>query len=190
MKKTLGAKDILFPIPIALVVCGSGDNANIISIAWIGITGSNPPSIGISLKKNRYSLGLIRQTNEFTINIPSSSDMIKADYCGLVSGKSANKFIDTNYTRLKSHKVQAPIIKECPYNIECKVIKEVEIGDWILVIGEIVETHVDEDKIENNQISIEKVDPLVYVPTIREYWSIGKLLGKSFDVGKEMLNKW
>lgn len=189
MKKTLGAKDILFPIPIALIVSGNGDNTNIISIAWIGITGSNPPSIGISLKKNRYSLELIRQTNEFTINIPSTSDMIKTDYCGLVSGKNTNKFKDTNYTALKSHKVKTPIIKECPYNIECKVIKEVEIGEWILVIGEIVETHVDEDKIENKKISIEKVDPLVYVPTIREYWSIGKLLGKSFNVGKEMLNK-
>lgn len=189
MKKTLGAKDILFPIPIALIVSGNGDNANIISIAWIGITGSNPPSIGISLKKNRYSLDLIRQTKEFTINIPSTSDMIKTDYCGLVSGENTNKFNDTNYTALKSHKVKTPIIKECPYNIECKVINEVAIGDWILVIGEIVETHIDEDKMEDNKISIEKVDPLVYVPTIREYWSIGKLLGKSFNVGKEMFNK-
>jgi flavin reductase (DIM6/NTAB) family NADH-FMN oxidoreductase RutF len=189
MKKTLGAKDILFPIPIALVVSGNGDNVNIISIAWIGITSSNPPSIGISLKKNRYSLELIRQTNEFTINIPSTNDMVKTDYCGLVSGKNTNKFNDTNYTALKSHKIKTPIIKECPYNIECKVIKEVEVGDWVLVIGEIVETHVDEDKIENNKISIEKINPLVYVPTIREYWSIGKLLGKSFNVGKKMLNK-
>lgn len=189
MKKKLGAKDILFPIPIALVVSGVDHNINIISIAWIGIVGSNPPAIGISLRDNRYSLELIRQTNEFTINIPSTNDMVKTDYCGLVSGKNTNKFSYTNYTALKSNKVKPPIIKECPYNIECKVIKEVEVGKWILVIGEILETHIDEDKMENNQISIKKVDPLVYVPTIREYWSIGNLLGKSFNIGKEMLNK-
>lgn len=172
MKKRLGAKDILFPIPIALVVSGIEHNLNIIPIAWLGIVGSNPPAIGISLRDNRYSLELIRQTNEFTVNIPGTNDMVKTDYCGLVSGKNTNKFSDTNYTALKSTKVKPPIIKECPYNIECKVIKEVEIGNWILVIGEILETLVDEDKIENDQISIKKVDPLVYVPTIREYWSI------------------
>ena len=186
MKTRLGAKDILFPVPAALVVTGTGNNSNIITIAWIGIVGSNPPAIGISLHKNRYSLPLLRKTGEFTVNIPRKSDYIKVDYCGLASGKKVNKFKDTGFTKIDGSKVKVPIIKDCPVNIECEIIKELKITDWVLVIGEILEISIDSDKISHDgKVSIEKIDPLVYIPTIREYWSIGQKLGNSFDVGHD-----
>ncbi|MDR2966355.1 MAG: flavin reductase family protein [Methanobacteriaceae archaeon] len=185
MKTQIGAKDILFPVPPALIVTGLEDNRNIITIAWIGIVGSKPPAIGISLHKSRYSLSLLRQTGEFTVNIPSKSDYIKVDYCGITSGKKRNKFKDTGFTKIDGTKVKVPIIKECPLNIECKIIKELDMSDWILIIGEILEINIDSDKINpDGKVSVEKVNPLIYVPTIREYWSIGQKLGNSFDVGR------
>lgn len=184
-KKQLGATNIFFPIPASLVVCGS-NNANIITIAWIGIVASNPPVISISIKKSRFSLKLIRSYGEFTVNIPSSKNFIETDYCGIVSGKNTDKFIDTGFTQLNSKKIHVPIIKECPYNMECKTIREIEIGDYIVFFGEIVETHIDSDKIDDStgEILIEKVDPLVYCAVIREYWDMGKRVGKGFESGK------
>ena len=186
MKTQIGPKDILFPVPSALVATGLGKSSNIITIAWIGVVGSKPPAIGISLHKNRYSLSLLRQTGEFTVNIPSQDDYIKVDYCGLVSGKNLNKFKKTGFTKIEGNKVRVPIIKECPVNIECEILKELDMSDWVLVIGEILEVNIDSDKINpDGEVSIEKINPLVYIPTIREYWTIGQKLGNSFDVGKE-----
>ena len=184
MKTQLKAKDILFPVPSALVVSGVGDTSNIITVAWIGIVGSNPPALGISLHKDRYTLSLIKQTQEFTANIPRQSDFEKVDFCGIVSGKTVNKFDATGFTKMDGCKVDVPIIKECPFNIECRVLHEVDLSDYVLVIGEILEVNLDSDCLdENGKVVIDKVDPLVYVPTIREYWSIGEKLADSFKVG-------
>ena len=189
-KKQLGPTDTFFPIPAALIVCGTIPNVNIITIAWIGIAGSNPPILSISVKKSRFSLELIRDHEEFTVNIPSTKYFKKTDYCGIVSGKTADKFADTGLTPLKSKKIDVPIIKECPYNLECIKVKEVEFGEYVVIFGEIVENHIDSDKIDaNNQIDIEKVDPLVYCARIREYWKLGKKIGKGFEAGKEIIKK-
>ena len=187
MKIQLRKKDILFPVPSALVVSGAGVKANIITIAWVGIVGSNPPAIGISLHKSRYSLSLIRETNEFTVNIPRQVDFKKVDYCGIVSGRKVNKFEKTGFTPIPGCKVHVPIIKECPFNLECKVLSEMEISGWTLVIGEILEANIDRDCCdEHNQVLTDKIDPLVYIPTIREYWSMGAKLGDSFKAGKDI----
>jgi flavin reductase (DIM6/NTAB) family NADH-FMN oxidoreductase RutF len=141
------------------------EKANIVTVAWVGMMGSEPPVIAISLKRSRFSLELIRQTKEFTVNIPSVKHSKETDYCGIVSGRDRNKFDDTGFTAIKSGKISAPIIQECPFNMECKVVKEgVELGQWVAMFGEIVETHVDEDKVDksNGRIDIGKVDPLVY----------------------------
>lgn len=189
MKIQLGPTDIFFPVPAALIVSGSMEKSNIVTVAWIGMMGSSPPVIAISLKKNRYSLELIRQTKEFTVNIPSAEHFKETDYCGLVSGAHTNKLADIGFTAIASKEIAAPIIQECPFNLECKVVKEeVELGQWVVIFGEIVETHIDEDKIDisNKKINISKVNPLVYCATIREYWQLDKKIGKGFSAGKSM----
>jgi len=191
MKIQLGPSDVIFPVPAALIVSSKSEQLNIITIAWIGIMSSLPPIIAISLKNNRYSLNLIRDSKEFTVNIPSADHFKETDYCGIVSGRRRNKFEDTNFTPLKSTQIKTPIIKECPFNMECKVIKEVDLGKWVIILGEIVETHVDKDKINisNMKIDISKVNPLIYCATVREYWKIGEKLGNGFHAGKEILQK-
>jgi len=118
--------------------------------------------IGISLRKDRYSLELIRESKEFTVNIPSADLFREVDYCGLVSGRKRDKFKDLNLTPVDGTKVSAPIIKECPYNMECMVKQEIVLGDWVLILAEIVETHLDEDKVDPSNranINISKVKP-------------------------------
>ena len=192
MKTQLGPSSILFPVPSALVVSGDLEEPNIITVAWIGIMSSSPPTIGISLKKSRYSLELIRKTKEFTVNIPQSDKFKEVDYCGIVSGRKRNKFSDTGFTPQESLKIVPPIIEECPFNIECRLIKEIELGEWMMLLGEIVETHIDKDKINNahiSEIDIAKIDPLVYCATVREYWKLGSKLGDGFNAGKAILEQ-
>jgi flavin reductase (DIM6/NTAB) family NADH-FMN oxidoreductase RutF len=192
MKKQLGPSDAIFPVPAALIVSGVKDDANIITIAWIGIASSTPPTIAISLRKTRLSLELIREYGEFTVNIPSSSFYKEVDYCGITTGRKRRKFDDTGFTPATSMKVKPPIIKECPYNIECKVTHDITIGDWTLILGEIVETHIDEDKADKSKragIDISRIKPLIYCAEVREYWDMGNLLGYGFDAGKEIVNK-
>lgn len=153
---------------------------------------SRPPTLYISLLKKRYSAELIRKSKEFTYNIPSAGQYKDVDYCGIVSGRQRDKFKDSAFTPMKSARIETPIIKECPFNLECKVTKEIDISDYWMFLAEIVEAHVDEDKMdEENRVKIEvaKVNPLVYCATVREYWTIGQKLGDSFKVGKELLEK-
>jgi flavin reductase (DIM6/NTAB) family NADH-FMN oxidoreductase RutF len=167
-------------------------NYNIITLAWTGIVSSTPPALEISIHKQRYSLELIQKTKEFTVNIPSAEYYIETDYCGIVSGKDGNKFADTRLTPIKSSIIKTPIIKECPLNLECKVLQEIKIGDYTMFIGEIVETHIDSDKfVKNNKskVDIKKVNPLIYCATIREYWTIGEKLGDGFSCGLELKKK-
>jgi len=192
MKIRLGPKDILFPIPAALIVSGDSKKPNIITVAWIGMVSITPPIVAISIHKSRYSYKLIKKYNDFSVNIPSASQFHEVDYCGIVSGSDRNKFTDTNLTPLGSDKINAPIIKECPFNLECKVIKKFKISEHTTIFGEIVETHIDKDKIGaecGTGIDISKVDPLIYCSTIGEYWSIGKKIGDSFKAGIKIKEK-
>jgi len=189
MKKQLGPSDAIFPVPAALIVSGIKKEANIITLAWIGIASSTPSTIGISIRKPRYSLELIRKTGEFSVNFPSASIYKKVDYCGITTGRKINKFKETEFTPIASKKIKPPIIKECPYNIECRVSQEIIIGEYAHILGEILESHVDEDKADSSKragFDMSKINPLVYFAEAREYWSVGKKLGYSFNVGKEI----
>ncbi len=192
MKKQLGPSDAIFPVPAALIVCGTNEDANIITLAWVGIASSTPPTIGISVRQSRYSLDLIRNTGEFSVNFPGASIFKEVDYCGITTGRRRNKFKDTGFTPMASRKIKSPIIKECPYNIECRVSQEIIIGDYAHILGEILESHVDEDKVDTSKragFDVLKINPLVYFAEAREYWSVGEKLGYGFNAGKEIKEK-
>ena len=191
MKKNLGPIDIIFPVPAALVASGTMERPNVLTVAWIGMMGSDPPVLAISLKKSRHSLAVIEKQKEFTVNIPSSKLFRETDYCGLVSGRRRRKFHDCGFTAMAGLVVKAPLIEECPFNLECRLVHEVGFGDWVVVFGEIVESYVDADKVDGatGAIDVAKIDPLVYCATVREYWNLGNRLRFGFRAGKELVRK-
>ena len=187
MKKQLGPSDAIFPVPAAMIVSGIKERANIITLAWIGIVSSTPPTIGISIRKQRYSLDLIREVGEFTVNIAQASLYKQVDYCGLVSGKNRNKFQEAGLTPVASSIVQPPLIEECPYNMECRVSQEITLGEYSLILGEILETHIDADKRDPEKragLDMARIDPLLYYAEAREYWRAGEKLGHGFQAGR------
>ena len=191
MKQQRGASDVMFPIPAALIVSGRGEQANVMTIAWIGMMSSTPPTIGISMISSHYSVELIQATGEFTVNLPSAKQVEIVDYCGLISGRKRNKFTDTGLTPISAVKIATPIIEECPYNMECVVTETLELGDFTMFLGEIVETHVDAACVdaETRKIQVAQLDPLVYCAVIREYWSLGAKLGNGFQAGRDLANR-
>jgi len=167
----------LFPCPVVLVSCvDSKGKTNIITLAWAGVVCSDPPMLGLGIRPHRYSYGLIEDSGEFVVNIPTVDILKETDFCGVVSGREVDKFSETGLTLKPAEKVKAPIIQECPVNIECIVKKKVPLGTHHLFIGEIVRVHVDQDVLdEKGRIDFSKVSPFVY--NQGEYWSLHKKIG-------------
>ena len=157
-----------------------------LAVAWIGIGAGTPPSVAMALRRTRRTLELIRQHREFTVNIPRADDAAVVDYFGITSGRKTDKFADTGWTVTEASVVSAPIITECPYNMECRVTHEIEIGEYVLVVGECVESHAEEGILDDTgeKVDVEKLDPLVYIAGSREYRRLGDKVADAFAVGK------
>lgn len=190
MKTTFGPKKIMFPCPTALVVTGSMEKANIVTIAWVSLLTSSPPTIGISVGTKGFSGNEIKKNGEFTVNIASVDIMTEADFCGITSGTDTDKFRETGLTKMASSIVQSPIIKECPLNLECVLVDSGIFGTTNHFAGKIVETHIDTDKLKNSDdytsFDIETINPLIYIGGAREYRKIGEKTGDAYQIGNSL----
>lgn len=188
MKKSLGARTIVYPAPA--FVLGTYDKAgkpNLMAIAWGGICCSRPPCVAVSLRKATYSYGNIVERKAFTINISSEAHVKEVDYVGIFSGREVDKFSATRLSPVKSDLVDAPYVEEFPLVLECRLLHTVEIGKHTQFIGEIVDTKADESVLGEDGIpDIEKVKPIMYVPESRVYYGVGQFLGKAYSIGKEI----
>lgn len=190
MKATFGPQRLMLPMPTCLIVTGNSDKANIVTIAWVSLLTSSPPMLGISVGSKGYSGNEIIQNKHFTVNIASVDMMNEADFCGITSGKDTDKFAKTGFTPLPSNHIPSPIIKECPINIECKLIKHQIFGTTNHFAGEILEVHIDASKLRDTanmrSLDIEAINPLIYIGGAREYRTIGKKAGDAYQVGKSL----
>ena len=180
-KKTIEPTTALIPLPAVMVSCQRpGEKPNIITIAWTGIACSEPPMVSISIRKNRYSYDIIKETGEFVINITTQKLARATDLCGVASGKSHDKFKLAGLTPARAWKVKAPLIAECPINLECVTRTVLSLGSHDMFVAEIVATHIDEEILEKDgHISIEKLDPLVYCSKAHQYWAgLSTLVGR------------
>lgn len=169
---------LLFPLPVLLLTCiDESGKPNVITLAWVGIVNSEPPMVSVSIRPSRYSHRLVQASGEFVINIPSEKMVREVDICGIVSGREEDKFAKTGLTPKPAKEVSAPLIEECPVNLECKVKQSVSLGSHVLFLGEIIAIHVERNVLmEKEKIDIAKVLPIVYCGSVREYWSMGKKL--------------
>jgi len=122
-----------------------------------------PPIIAISLQPKRHSYKLIEKHGEFVINYPTKDQLRDMDYCGTRSGRDVNKWEDLNLTKENGIAVQVPMVKEFPWNMECKVIKRIELGSHVCYFGEVVATHSDSRFVTNNRLDPEKFNSFAYI---------------------------
>jgi len=182
MQKTIVKRPFrpVYPSPAALIVSiDENKKPNIMAAGEVFNIGlKNPSIIGIALRKATYTHSLITKTRQFTANFPTVAILDKVDLVGTISGRDGlDKFSEYGLTPLKSSVLDAPIIEECPLNLECKVLNISEVGDHDLFLGEVLVMHVDADKLdeEKQQVIIEKVDGFLFAEW--QYYRIGEKLG-------------
>lgn len=187
MKKSLGAKTLVFPAPVWVIgTYDKGGKPNAMTAAWGSICCSTPPCVGISLRKATYTYGSLMERKAFTVNVPPETYAKEADYFGIYSGREEDKFAATGLSPVKSDHVDAPYIKEFPLILECKLIHSHEIGLHTHFVGEIVDVKADETVLGENGIpDIEKVKPMIYSPENRVYHGIGRFIGKAYTIGRK-----
>lgn len=169
--------NMLYPIPAVMVSCGSIQKPNVITIAWAGTVCTNPPMVSISVRKERYSYNIIKDTKEFVINLVTRDLVREADFCGVKSGSKVDKFKETKLTPLQGKVVAAPLIGESPVNIECVVKEIIPLGSHDLFLAEVVSVSVDKKYMDDKgRFALNKSGLIVY--SHGEYYSLGELLGK------------
>lgn len=165
----------LYPLPVVLISCGLGDEANIITLSWVGTVCSTPPMIGIAVRPSRHSHHLIRDVGEFVVNIPTVDQAQATDCCGRISGRESDKWAVCGFTRTAGVQVRVPLIAECPVNIECRLRHTVPLGSHDLFVGEVVAVHLDESVLDaEGRVDYARLAPFLY--TGRDYWRLGECL--------------
>lgn len=168
---------MLYPLPVVMVsVADKNGRNNIITIAWAGTVCSNPPMVSISVRPERYSYDIIKETGEFVLNLTTKDLTYATDYCGVKSGRDVDKFKEMGLTALPGKEVKAPLIAESPVNIECKVTQILPLGSHDMFLAEVVAVHVDEKYMdEKGKFHLDKAEPIAY--SHGDYLATGELLG-------------
>ena len=185
MRKNLGAKAIIYPMPV-LIIGSYGENnvPNAMNAAWGGISEENEISICIS--DTHKTAKNIQKTGAFTVSIADRKNVVAADYVGIVSGnKEENKIEKCGWTVEKSQFVNAPLFNELPLALECELISYNK--ESCRLVGRIINVCADEAILgENGKIDLEKFSPITYDPVNHKYLTLGEVVGNAFCDGKEL----
>jgi flavin reductase (DIM6/NTAB) family NADH-FMN oxidoreductase RutF len=182
---------MIYPLPAVMVSCGSvPEEYNILTVSWTGTICTDPPMCYISVRPSRYSYAIIRKNGEYVINLTTRALAFAADWCGIKSGSDHNKFAEMNLTPVKASKINAPIIRESPVNIECTVKEIKELGTHHMFISEVVAVNADKSLFDENTgiFRLYEANPICY--SHGKYYETGKLIGKfGFSVEKKRMKK-
>lgn len=181
---------MLYPLPAVMVSCRKGgERANIITVAWAGTICTNPAMLSISVRPERYSYDIIRESGEFVVNLVTKELVYAADYCGVKSGREVDKFKVLGLHMAKTRVIKAPGIEESPVNIECKVKEIKELGSHHMFIAEVVSVNIDDTYLDSTG-RFNLNDSKLSVYSHGEYYELGdKLGGFGYSVRKPAKKK-
>ena len=170
--------NMLYPVPAVMVSCKRpGEKANIITVAWAGTICSDPVMLSVSIRPERYSYDIIKETGEFVVNLVSTELTRACDWCGVKSGRDVDKFKEMKLTEYKSEFMEVPAIEESPVNIYCKVDRIEKLGSHHMFIATVVGVTVNDEYMdERGRFDLGAADLMAY--NHGEYFALGKKLGK------------
>ncbi len=187
-KVTKGPQPWLCPMPALLIGATVNGKPTFMTVAWGGVANGEPPMVSLAIRPARHTLLGIRANSEFSVNVASASQAREVDHCGVVSGAKADKVANCGFSVFYGKLSTAPLIEQCPVNLECSVEQIIELKTHCLVIGRVVETHVTDNCLSaDGSIDFEKTDPLVFLdnPT-GKYFRLGAFAADAFSVGLEL----
>jgi len=186
-KILMGPSTLIYPMPTVLVGADVEGKPNFMAVAWCGIANGEPPMISVAVRPQRYTHRGISQNQTFSVNVPSTDLMREVDYCGIMSGAEVNKAEVCQFNVLYGKLGNAPLIEQCPINLECKVEHVLELGSHSLFVGRVEETHISESCLTDGRPDVNKIRPFIFTPAPgRQYRSFGEVMGKAFSVGREL----
>jgi len=186
-KIQIDPKAIIYPQPVILVGTVVNNKPNFMVVAAYGMANNDPPMVTISLRHSKYSLIGLKQNMSFSVNIPSLELIRETDYCGMVSGAKVDKTEACKFEIFYGKLENAPLIEQCPVNLECTVIHILNLGSNALVIGKVEATHIAEHCLTDGKPDVDKVNTFSYIgrPT-GQYRAIGEVIGRSSNIGREL----
>ena len=187
-KVTMGPQTWIYPKPVLLIGANVDDKPNFMAVAHCGIANSQPPMISVAIQHHRYTHRGIRQNLTFSVNVPSSDLVKETDYCGIISGSEVNKAEVCQFKVFYGKLDNAPLIEECPVNLECRVVHILDLGSHSLIVGRIEETYVSESCLTDGKPDVDKIKPLIYnAAPARQYLVFGEVIAKSYSIGRELM---
>jgi flavin reductase (DIM6/NTAB) family NADH-FMN oxidoreductase RutF len=183
MKKNLGVINSLYPMPVTLVGAQVNGKANFVTVAHVGIMNMGAQNyITVGLAKIHHTNEGIKENKTFSVNIPSEDQVVETDYCGLVSGKETDKseIFETFYGELGT----APMISQCPVNMECKMHQTIDFPAHDVFMGEIVASYSDEEVLTKGSVDLAKVKPMLFDMARKNYWRLGEPFARCWNVGR------
>ncbi len=182
-KININTNAFLYPMPMALVGAMVDGTPNFLAVGWIARVNFQPPMIAISLSPHFTNQG-IEEQKVFSVNIPDVSLLEKTDYCGLVSGKKTDK--SEVFEVYYGQSAAAPLIRECPLSMACRLFDQVKLPSNTLYIGEIVEAFSEERYLTDGKLDITKMRPFSLTMPDNGYWAVGDRLGSAWSIGKKL----
>jgi flavin reductase (DIM6/NTAB) family NADH-FMN oxidoreductase RutF len=183
MKKKLGALNALYPMPTVLVGAMVNGKPNFITIAHLGIMDLG--TISVSVNQEHYTCAGVKESKAFSINFPTADMVEKVDYCGIVSGERTDKA--TLFDLFTGDDTGAPMISECPVNMECELLKTFDFHEHDVYIGKIVQTHCDDSLLVDDHIAAEKLDPILFFLGDRSYYGLGPKIAPAWKIGEKLI---
>lgn len=189
-KVLMGSQPWIYPQPTLLIGSVVNGKPTFMAEAWSGIANAEPPMISVAIRHHRYTLRGIRQNMVFSVNIPSTDLVKETDYCGITTGEKVDKVEACRFKVFYGELNNAPLIEQCPVNLECRVAHLLDLGTHALVVGKIEQTHVTESCLTDGKPDIEKIKPFTFIPTpVAQYYAMGNAIAKVFIIGKELKPK-
>lgn len=184
MEKEQIGNNFFIPMPVVLVGTQVNGKDNFMTVGWCARANANPPMVVCGIGNHHYTPKGISETKTFSVNLPSSDLLVKTDYCGLVSGEKTDKskVFDVFYGTLKT----APMIRECPVSLECRLVRIVPLPTNSLHIGEIVGAYADGRVIKDKKPDFPEIDPLFLTMPDNRYWTLGRYAGDAWSAGKKL----
>ena len=186
-KTTLGPTTSFYPLPTLLIGAMVDGKPNVMTAVCGGIANGKPPKLSVGIVRSRYTWNAIEVGAVISVNIPSASQAQKVDYCGVESGAKADKIAKAGFTIFYGDLETAPLIEECPINMECVVTQVLDFEMHSLLIVDVKQTHVSDDCMNDGALDTSKVDPMLFLtaPT-KKYFRVGEMLGDAYKMGLEL----
>ncbi len=188
MSKTkIPPQPLLYPYPAVLVGATVAGKPNFMTAAWCGVACSEPPMISVAIRPSRYTYQGVRENMTFSINIASAALVRETDYCGTKRGSEVDKVKDCGFNLFYGKTETAPLIEQCPVNLDCRVVHILELGSHALIVGRVEEAFVSDDCLTDGRPDAEKIKPFAFVAG--QYRAIGDIVARGFAAGQQLKSR-